>query len=82
MQILLLLLAVFFVVGLLDAFSRACERVISAFAALVGGWRPDGWPRGIQEEDRDSRWGRPSASREAPPVRAPLTRVQSATHAR
>ena len=34
----------------------AIERAISAFAQLVGGWRPDGWPRGVQEEDRDRPW--------------------------
>jgi hypothetical protein len=35
----------------------AVERAISAFAQLVGGWRPDPWPRGVQEEDRDRPWG-------------------------
>jgi hypothetical protein len=34
----------------------AIERAISAVAQLVGGWRPDGWPRGVQEEDRDRPW--------------------------
>jgi hypothetical protein len=28
------------------------------FASLIGGWRPDPWPRGVQEEDRDRPWGR------------------------
>ncbi len=32
------------------------ERAVSAIAQLVGGWRPDPWPRGVQEEDRDRPW--------------------------
>jgi hypothetical protein len=40
------------------------NRAIAAFVALVGGWRSDQWPRGVQEEDRDRPWGRsPSAGR-------------------
>lgn len=38
-----------------------------AFAALIGGYRPEGWPRGVQEEDRDRPWGTP----------APATHVSS-----
>jgi hypothetical protein len=30
----------------------------AAFAALIGGWRPDPWPLGVQEENRDRPWGR------------------------
>jgi hypothetical protein len=40
------------------------NRAVAAFAALIGGWRPDPWPRGVQEEDRDRPWGRvPPAGR-------------------
>jgi hypothetical protein len=35
----------------------AIDRAVSAFRELIGGWRPDGWPRGVQEEDRDRPWG-------------------------
>ena len=37
--------------------SGAIDRAVSAFRELIGGWRPDGWPRGVQEEDRDRPWG-------------------------
>jgi hypothetical protein len=37
--------------------SGTIERAISAFRELIGGWRPDPWPRGVQEEDRDRPWG-------------------------
>ena len=33
------------------------DETISALSRLVGGWRGDGWPRGVQEEDRDRPWG-------------------------
>ncbi|HEY7600503.1 MAG TPA: hypothetical protein VH741_11305 [Candidatus Limnocylindrales bacterium] len=65
------------------------ERAISAFAQLVGGWRPDGWPRGVQEEDRDRPWtwlvnaikpAQPTISDSA--TAAPTTRIRSRTAAR
>jgi hypothetical protein len=37
--------------------SGAIDRAVSAFGELIGGWRPDPWPRGVQEEDRDRPWG-------------------------
>jgi hypothetical protein len=37
--------------------SGAIDRAIDGFRELIGGWRPDAWPRGVQEEDRDRRWG-------------------------
>ena len=37
--------------------SGTIDRAVSAFRELIGGWRPDGWPRGVQEEDRDRPWG-------------------------
>lgn len=43
------------VLRLLDA---SIERQVAAFAHLVGGYRGDGWPIGVQEEDRDRPWGR------------------------
>ena len=33
------------------------DETVGAFSRLVGGWRGDGWPRGVQEEDRDRPWG-------------------------
>jgi hypothetical protein len=36
--------------------SGTLDRAAAAFALLVGGWRPDPWPRGVQEEDRDRPW--------------------------
>ncbi len=86
MQIVFLLLAVVLVIGLLDAFSRACEHVISAFGALLGGWRSDGWPRGVQEEDREKPWHRGRVDTrhkpEKPAPGPPLTPVHAAVHAR
>lgn len=35
----------------------AIERAVTALALLVGGWRAEPWPRGVQEEDRDRPWG-------------------------
>jgi hypothetical protein len=73
----------------------AIERAISAFAQLVGGWRPDGWPRGVQEEDRDRPWAwlanvfgppaplpPPKASLEDTSSSAPTTSLRSHTVAR
>lgn len=86
MQVLLLFLVVVLAVGLLDAFSRACERAISAFGALLGGWRPDGWPHGVQEEDRTAPWqrgGPPTSDKPKPRVpRPPLSPVRGVVHAR
>ena len=85
MQVLALIALVVFVVALMDAFTRACEHVVSVFGSFVGGWRSEGWPRGVQEEDRDWRWGRaPGKSPKAGPPRprVNLTRVQSTTHVR
>ncbi len=49
--------------------SASLDRAIAAFAALIGGWRSDSWPRGVQEEDRDRPWGRGAAPQ---PYREPL----------
>ncbi|HVM30516.1 MAG TPA: hypothetical protein VM305_07085 [Candidatus Limnocylindrales bacterium] len=55
---LLLALALAAVTGSIITFigSGTIERAASAFSLLVGGWRPDPWPRGVQEEDRDRPW--------------------------
>jgi hypothetical protein len=37
--------------------SGAIDSAVSAFRELLGGWRADGWPIGVQEEDRDRPWG-------------------------
>ena len=60
---------------------RSLDRVIEALADLLGGWRGEGWPRGLQEEDRDTPWGRMrrASSQEAtePPAPSPtVVRVQ------
>jgi hypothetical protein len=64
---------------------RGTELLIDAFARALGGWRPDPWPHGVQEEDRDRPWGRnPAAGLEArPEPPAPtLTRVQPTVRSR
>lgn len=45
---------------------RSLQSVIDAFGSLVSGWRPDPWPRGVQEEDRDRPWGRREVRKAAP----------------
>jgi hypothetical protein len=71
----------------------AIERAISALAQLLGGWKPDGWPRGVQEEDRDRRWAwlasvfsqpapPPTATLEDTVTSAPTTAIHSRTVAR
>ena len=39
----------------------AFESVGGALTQLVGGYRTEAWPAGVQEEDRDRPWGRASA---------------------
>jgi hypothetical protein len=82
-QLVLLFAAIVVAVGVLDLFSRACEHAISAFGALLGGWRPDGWPRGVQEENRERPWGsrRPLPTRATLP-KPSLSRVRAAVHMR
>jgi hypothetical protein len=55
-----LLIAAFALVG--RVFVAQKLDFVSAFRALFVGWHADGWPRGVQEEDRDRPWGRPPAS--------------------
>jgi hypothetical protein len=54
-------LVVLLVAGLAWLFLRtaphAIDRHIAALVSLIGGWREDGWPIGVQEEDRDRPWG-------------------------
>ncbi len=83
MQVVLLFAAVILAVGVLDIFSRACEHMISAFGALFAGWRPDGWPRGVQEENRERPWGSRGPRPTRPTLPKPsLTRVRPAVHVR
>lgn len=56
--------------------SGTIERAISAFAALIGGYRGEGWPRGVQEEDRDRPWGSSTPRQEAQP---PIAVLESAS---
>jgi hypothetical protein len=46
----------------------------SPLARPLRAWRPDGWPRGVQEEDRDRPWGRsgPASSSQEPDIDEPL----------
>jgi hypothetical protein len=37
------------------------DRAVEGFRGIIGGWRDDAWPRGVQEEDRDRPWGRGTA---------------------
>ncbi|CAN5579411.1 hypothetical protein BH23CHL7_BH23CHL7_22990 [soil metagenome] len=72
--------------------SGTLERAVSAFALLIGGWRPDPWPHGVQEEDRDRPWGWRLLSRargrtasvvlEEGAAAVPASRVRSRTKAR
>ena len=41
----------------LAASSKVSGAVETWWAALFRGVRPDPWPRGVQEEDRDRPWG-------------------------
>jgi hypothetical protein len=45
----------------------------SALARPLRAWRQDGWPRGVQEEDRDRPWGRSgrTSSAEQPDIEEP-----------
>ena len=48
-----------------------------------GGGKPDPWPRGVQEEDRDQPWGSGPKSPTLPAPPSPtLSRVRPAVHAR
>jgi hypothetical protein len=57
---------------------RGMDLLVDAFARTLGGWRPDPWPHGVQEEDRDRPWGRgPAAANARSEPSAPiLSRVQ------
>jgi len=58
------------------------EPQVSAFARLLGGYRPDGWPIGVQEEDRDRPWGVGPADLPEDDVRPTLSPVQPAIRLR
>jgi hypothetical protein len=63
---------------LLRVARDSLEVHIGAFASLFTGWRADGWPIGVQEEDRDRPWGRgpsaePPQNDDQPDVLPPLT---------
>jgi hypothetical protein len=66
---------------------RSFEKVVDALSQLVGGWRDDGWPRGVQEEDRDVPWGRALralAARGVPAseLKPTLAKVRPVVHSR
>ena len=52
-----LALAIGFAVVLSSVGAFSIDRAVSALALFFGGWRADGWPRGVQEEDPDRPWG-------------------------
>jgi hypothetical protein len=52
------LVSVLALIGAMRAGLGVNERVIGMLSGALAGWRDDGWPRGIQEEDRDSPWNR------------------------
>lgn len=70
--------------------TTAIDRHVSAIAQLVGGWRPEPWPRGVQEEDRDQPWswlGPPRAESSAALIEeraasVPTTRLDARTTVR
>jgi hypothetical protein len=45
------------IVGALRAVGRAVGGIARGLGPALG-HRPDPWPPGVQEEDRDRRWGR------------------------
>lgn len=45
----------------LRLLQRSLDFQVSVFANLVGGYRGEGWPVGVQEEDRDHPWGKSPA---------------------
>jgi hypothetical protein len=66
---------------------RSFEKLVDALSQLVGGWRDDGWPRGIQEEDPDRPWGRvvralSGAAAAAPELRPALAKVRPVVRSR
>jgi hypothetical protein len=74
-------------VGLIiRSFGSSTGRLISAIASLVGGWRSDPWPRGVQEEDRDGPWGsrlgHVAVRTTIAVLKVPLTRVRGAVSTR
>jgi hypothetical protein len=50
------LVVVVIVVALYGSHEGATT-VGAGFGSLFSGWRGDPWPHGVQEEDRDQRWG-------------------------
>ena len=61
MELVLGLAAAFFFGWIISSMgAESLDRLVGALAQFMGGWRPDTWPRGVQEEDRDRPWGRPA----------------------
>src|SRR4051812_34336600 len=50
--------------GIARIGSGVSDRVVGLLSSAVTGWRAEGWPRGIQEEDRDAPWNRSRRRRE------------------
>jgi hypothetical protein len=86
MQLLALAVLAGLLALVLAGAARAQFDLLSAFGALFTGWRPDPWPRGVQEEDRHRRWGAPTAGLPTeglpPPLTATPVRVRPTVRAR
>jgi hypothetical protein len=67
--------------------AASIDAAVAAFAQFVGGWRGDGWPRGVQEEDPDLPWGRaalaePKRRLRIPELKPNLSPVKPSVHRR
>ena len=51
------------------------SNLAGAVGGLFTGLRNHGWPSGVQEEDRDQRWGKARRQREAPPPAPAVVKV-------
>jgi hypothetical protein len=60
MELVIAVALAFVIAWLIGAIgATSIDRAVSALAQFFGGLRPDPWPRGVQEEDRDQPWGTP-----------------------
>lgn len=61
---------------LISSGARSIDSAVTALAQFFGGLRPDPWPRGVQEEDRDQPWGRPGRVSRGVSAPAPAPKPQ------
>jgi hypothetical protein len=72
---------------LVELFSRVFfggTNLAGAMGGLFTGLRADGWPQGVQEEDRDHGWGKGRGTSPAaePRIHPALRKVQATTRPR